>query len=287
MKFRLNDLTRDPRTLLISLNVLIFIFIRLSMAFHFLNGAGQLNRDLYLAASADMDTMLQRPWSILTHMFAHIEFLHFLINTIALYFAGGLFGTVMNKRKLIAVYLLGGLCGYLFFLAGFQFFILRSMSSLILGASGAVMAIIVSTGVAEPTYRIRLFDVFDVQLRWLVAFLVIVDLVAIGDGQNSGGHLGHLGGAFFGLVYGLNYRNNHGKAGIFASWGRAINNAMKPAPALKVTHREGRPKTDDEFNAERAERQRKVDEILDKISRSGYDSLTKGEKEFLFKHAQK
>jgi hypothetical protein len=107
-----------------------------------------------------------------------------------------------------------------------------------------------------------------------------MDLFSIKEGVNSGGHVGHLGGAFFGLYYGYQLRNGNGwLLGLFE------HKAFKPK--MKVTRQPGRPKSDEQFNEEKIARQKRMDTILDKISRSGYEALTKDEKDFLFKHSQK
>ncbi len=238
-----------------------------------------------LAANSSLEVMQDRPWTLLTHLFAHIQPGHFLFNMIALYSMGQLFMSIVSPRKLWFVYLVGGISGYVLFAFSFagSSVLSEGRDHAILGASAAVMAIVTATAIIQPKRIVYLFNAVRLELAWLAILLVVLDLASIRSGINSGGHIGHLGGALFGLIYGL-----------FERFGiRTLHDIPKLLSAffdrksMKVVRGHARPKTDDEFNTERAERQKKIDEILDKIGRSGYESLSQKEKDFLFKHSQK
>jgi membrane associated rhomboid family serine protease len=278
----------DPLMVLLIINLSLFVVLQLHLLRLYVSGVPAelpLGEDLMLAASSSIEVMKHRPWSIVTHLFAHIQPGHFLFNMIALYSMGKLFMTMVLPRKIWLVYLLGGISGYLLFLLSYSgsHVLSAGRDHAILGASAAVMAIISATAIIQPRRIVYLFNAVRMELAWLAILLAVLDLASIRNGINSGGHIGHLGGALFGVVYGLFER-----AGIH-SWKdlRVILTNISRRKSMRVVKGHSRPKTDDEYNTERAGRQKKIDEILDKIGRSGYESLTQSEKDFLFKHSQK
>ncbi|MEZ4799494.1 MAG: rhomboid family intramembrane serine protease [Flavobacteriales bacterium] len=279
----------DGLTRLLAVNIVIFIVIQLvyiGSALVLNDSFVKAHPDLYLAASSSWEVMLHRPWSIITHMFTHEAFGHFLFNIFVLYTGGKLFRTFFTSSQLVVNYILGGLSGYLMFFLFFNIFPAFRSESYVLGASAAVMSIIFTVGITKPHFVVRLFGVFEMKLIWLCGLLVVVDLIGIRKGFNSGGHIGHLGGALFGAFYGYQYRN--GKVmgnGLNRFLDRLKNVFSGRKSHLKTVHH--RPISDEEFNAEKTKRQKRVDEILDKINRSGYESLSKDEKDFLFKYSQK
>jgi membrane associated rhomboid family serine protease len=244
-------------------------------------------QELHLAASANMHWMAHRPWSLLTHMFTHIEFGHFILNMIVLYTSGRLFRFFFNTKKLVAVYLLGGIAGYALYFLFYNIFPSLNSDSYILGASASVMAIVIAVGAKEPNYPVKLFGVFEMKLKWLCFILVLTDMVALRKGDNMGGHVGHLGGALFGFVYATQMAKGKNMGFWLERIIERIQSLFSRKPRMRVEHNMGRPKTDDQFNEERVIKQKRVDQILDKIGKSGYDSLSKEEKDFLFKNSQK
>ncbi len=279
----------DGLVRLIAINAVIFIVIQLVHIFSRFSDNDRFieaHPDLYLAATSSPARLLDRPWSVFTHMFTHEEVGHFIFNIFCLYTGGRLFRFFLDSRKLVVNYILGGLSGFLLFFIFFNLFPALPKDSYILGASAAVMSIIITVGVVQPNYRIKLFGVFEMKLMWLCIILVFVDLVSLRKGFNSGGHIGHLGGALFGLIYGLNFQKNRNMGSWLENLFAKISGMLGGKKShLQTVHR--RPITDDEFNAEKAKRQKRVDEILDKINRSGYESLSKEEKDYLFKYSQK
>ncbi len=273
---------------LLIINFSLFILIQIAHVIWRITDQSELSRfhpDVYLAASSSFSEMLKRPWSLITHMFAHEDVGHFLFNMIALYTTGKLFRHFLGPSKLVVNYVLGGLSGYFLFFLFYNLFPAFDETSFILGASAAVMSIIITVGVLRPDYSIRLFGVFEMKLIWLCGILVLVDLISLRKGFNSGGHIGHLGGALFGFIYATQYK----KGKNMASWLERLFYKWKGlfSSKSKKSYNTGRPKTDEQFNSEKLARQKRVDQILDKIGRAGYDSLSKEEKEFLFKYSQK
>lgn len=248
---------------------------------------GAWGNDLHLSATAFVPELLHRPWSIVTHMFAHISFSHFLLNMVSLYAAGRLFQFFLSERQLLSNYLLGGLFGFLFYLVSYNLFPALDEHSYILGASAAVMSIVLSIGVLKPDFEVKLMGIVDMKLKWLCLLLVVLDLVSLRKGINSGGHLGHLGGALWGTLYALQLRKGNDIGGWLSKLFDRVRSLFQKKSHLRVVTNNGRPKTDEQFNAERLERQKRLDQILDKIARSGYESLSRDERNFLNKYSQK
>ncbi len=281
--------TGDPLLQLILINGILFIAVQVYLVSYYLSGKPLdpfWGEDLMLAANSSWEIMKQRPWSLVTHMFAHIHTGHFLFNMIALYSMGKIFLSIERPSNLWKLYLLGGTFGYLLFAISFHFSDVLSggRNHAILGASAAVMAIVVATAVMQPKRIVYLFGAVRLELAWLAIILIVLDLASIRQGVNSGGHIGHIGGGLFGFFYGLKLFEAGRMTVLVSSWKKNILTLLRPN-SMKVVHR--RPKTDDEYNTERAEKQKKIDIILDKIGQSGYESLTPTEKDFLFKHSQK
>lgn len=237
----------------------------------------------YFMLPSNISTLLIRPWSVLTNIFFHSGFWHILWNMVLLYYLGRILEDFLDNRKIWKIFLYGGLVGGLLFVVSYNIFPVFSedvVNAKLLGASGGVTAIIVATGIHLPYYQVRPFGLFNVQLRWVALFFVFRDLYTFPVSDNAGGLFAHMGGALFGLLYILNLQ---GKLSLpnFGSFAkptmRVFNN--KPDERTYKKHQAG-SKTSAKPNQE------EVDAILDKISQSGYDSLSDHEKEVLFKASE-
>lgn len=274
---------------LVLINVAVFVLVNIYLLVLYLmnqNPSEYFGSDLLLGASSDFSMLIRRPWTLVTHMFTHIEFGHFLFNLITLYFMGQLFEQIAGSAKLWQVYVTGGIFGFLFFALSHNFLPRFHGVSVALGASAAVMAISVAAAVLRPHQPIHIYGVFRIELRWMVLILVLLDLASIRSGSNSGGHIGHLGGAFFGFLFAQQLQ----KGRDITKWLDRIRIWLKSlfSPRkMKVTSRTAANVADEQFNYEKRQRQKRVDEILDKIGRSGYDALSREEKDFLFRNSQK
>lgn len=242
-----------------------------------------------LSVPSSLKELLIRPWTLITYMFTHKDLLHIAINLLWLYWFGKIFLEYLDQKKLVAVYLLGGISGALIYVISYNVFPAFSefagSSIPLLGASAAVMAVVVAIAAYVPDYTVMLFLFGRIKIKYIA--LVIFILTSIVDfNANSGGKLAHIGGAIFGYLYTSFYRK--GK-----DLGKGLNRIIdsvvtvfKPRRRLKITYK--RNISDDyEYNRLKAERQAKINEILDKISMGGYDSLTREEKDFLFRESQK
>jgi len=258
-------------TVLIIANTVIFLLLNVILNVSVLYGASSDPGDIF-AIPGHPERVPANLWTIVTYMFVHVDFFHLFSNMLWLYFFGRFFSDYVGNARLMPVYLVGGLCGALVYvLLGF---VLPSGS--LRGASAAVMAVVVCVAAVVPEHEARLFNIWSIRLKYLA--LVSVVLTSILDlASNTGGKVAHLGGAVFGLVYGLQLRKGKNMLRGFSKMFQ-----RRQRTTLRVEHR--RPMSDEDYNASRVALQRRVDEILDKISRSGYDSLSKEEREFLHKH---
>jgi len=281
----------NQRTVLIQLikvNIIVWFFFLLLSLFDFLF-ARNISEFLLkrLAIPADFSMFLKRPWTLLTYMFLHFNFFHILFNMLMLFFGGVLFSQYINKKKLLQIYLIGGIFGGLFYMLSFNIFpVFKELTnnSIALGASASVIAIVIAISVFMPNMSINLLLLGNVKLKYIAIGLLIIDLVSIQKG-NSGGHIAHLGGAFYGALWALNYRYRFFRIPKFE-----LNKIFSKKSSFKVhrnIHPKSRPLSDEEYNTIKVEKQKRIDQILDKISKSGYDSLTKEEKEFLFSNSNK
>jgi membrane associated rhomboid family serine protease len=244
----------------------------------------------YLALPARPESLMVRPWTIFTYMFLHIDFFHLLFNMLWLFWFGKIFLEFMKSRQLLLIYILGGLSGgalYVLFYNIFPVFEKSIDLSVALGASASVMAIVTAISLYVPGYSVQLFLLGRIKIFYIALFLFVVDFFMIRS-NNAGGHIAHIGGALFGLSYillrrkGMNFSGFLNFSGFKGLFNRFTGRRMRVD--YSGTPRPGsRPLSDDEYNDLKAERQRKIDNILDKISKSGYESLTLEEKDFLFK----
>lgn len=268
-------------SILIIINVAVWLVIQVLKVFTFLAGTPDSVSALgwitqIFALPASLPALIQHPWTIFSYMFLHIEIWHILFNMLWLYWFGKIFMEYINERKMVAVYLLGGIAGGITYIAAFNvfpvFFPVLPVA-FALGASASVMAIVTTISFYVPNYSIRLLFFGNVRIVYIAIFLFVFDFFMIPSG-NAGGSLAHIGGALFGFIYaGILKRS---KAGQRKS--RSDSAGFNPYK---------RPVSDDEYNYQKNEKQRRIDEILEKISKGGYDSLTRDEKEFLFRTSGK
>lgn len=277
----------DMTTKLIFGNVILFFLPEISVA---LLKMVEVNFDYYqfVALPSLYEGFLSKFWTIITYSFFHAGFVHLIFNMIALYYIGNLFTTFFNQKQLFSVYVLGGVLGGIAFLLSYNLLpTLKGISTLLVGASASVMALLFATVSYQPFMNVRLALIGTVKLWHIALLYLFLDLVQLPI-ENTGGHLAHLGGALFGFIYTKSLVNgvDLGKGlNLFLDWLATLFSSKSSTPFKKV-HKNSIPKkpvnsTSRIVTKDRSQQQ--IDEILDKISQSGYDSLTKEEKEFLFK----
>lgn len=273
-------------TRLIYINLAVFLLIRLTNVFFFLAGTPFPFLD-WLALPADFATLAIRPWTIITYMFLHFDFLHILFNLLWLYWMGRIFLGYFDQAKLIAIYLMGGIAGGIFYVAGYNLFPVFSnmvADSRLLGASASVIAIVTALAMYAPNHTIHLMFIGPVRMKYLALFSVLLYIIGISS-TNAGGNLAHLGGAFWGMLYVLQLRKGidmgKGITGLISG----VKKLFTPKPKVKVSYR--KPTDEIEYNRQKNKDQIRMNEILEKISKSGYDALSKEEKEILFRMGKK
>lgn len=289
-------------TRIIIVNVAIFMVVKLLWAI--LGGTDAPDSTYthilhFFCMSSDPFYVLTHPWIIISSMFLHESFLHIFFNMLYLYWFGRIFGDLLGDQRVLPLYLLGGIAG------GLAFFISANLlpygltsSGFALGASGAIMAIVVAAGVIAPDYIIRLLFLGDVKLKFIVGALIFIDLIMVAGHNNVGGHFAHLGGMAFGWFFIYRLRQGSDMAvpvNNFMDWVRNLFNTQKGPrvayrnPNLKKKQRQrknaGAHGVSD--NDDYSSHQDQLDAILDKIKVKGYDSLSATEKEFLFNASKK
>ncbi len=236
----------------------------------------------YTALPSDLLTLATRPWTIITYMFLHQGFMHILFNLLILYFSGKVFMEYMGGRKLLSVYLLGGIAGGLLYVLAYNIFpVFSDVVSNNRGASAGVMAVLIGAATYAPRFPVKVFFVLTLEFRWLAALLLLSDLIYLGEGNNAGGHIAHLGGAALGYLVVSQYKKGNDITEGFSKFMDNIANWFKPKPKIRKVYSKARSGPD--FHERKAQYQQRMNDILDKINRSGYDSLTKDEKDYLFK----
>ena len=288
---QIRDTFKQGSTLirLVYINAAVFLFIKIIQVLAFLFGFSGVSELVlhWLAVPADLGTLITRPWTLFTYMFLHEGFLHILFNLLWLYVFGRIFLMYLNQKRLVSVYLVGGLSGAVLYILAFNIFpAFQQMVpiSIALGASASVMAIVLAIAVYVPNFSINLLLIGNVKLKYIAIFVVVLDILSI-PSSNSGGHIAHLGGALFGYLYITQLRRGRN---ITRSFDRVMDNLFamfKPRPKFRVTHK--RPMNDIQYNKWKAQHQERIDEILEKIAKNGYESLTKEEKEILFKQGNR
>ena len=254
-------------------------FFLLSIIFFYQFKSGVFDFPNWLAISSEPTTVLTRPWTLLTYAFFHYGFLHLFFNMMVLNFSSRLFLTFFTQKQYLGLYILSAIFSALCFVLSFCF--LHQTSSMV-GASAAIMALLVATTAYQPLMEIRLLLIGNVKLWHITAVLLLLDLLQI-QMNNTGGHIAHLSGAFFGYIYIKLLQNGTDLSRIVDSMLNLLSKKQS-TPFKKVHVNPKKPLAKRESKIVIKDKtQQQLDEILDKISQSGYDSLAAEEKEFLFK----
>ncbi len=252
---------------LIYLNVGIFLFYNILSVISslFILDVGPSLEKLILPSNTS--TLIKQPWSIISYMFFHKTFIHLLFNMIWLHFAGKLFLDYFNEKQFFSTYILGGICGGILFVLSFNYlpaFEIANQNAKAMGASASVLAIMFAISTHIPNYRIQIPFIGMIKIKYLAIALIILDVISIPKG-NAGGHIAHIGGALFGYIYAKQLNK-----GIDIS--KNLYQLINIVSLKNIFKKQNKTKKN----------QTKIDTILEKISKSGYSSLNKQEKEILF-----
>lgn len=280
--------TGDHVLRLIIINSGIFVVLGiLSLFDNLFKLDGLLKFSSYFTFPSSIAWWLRKPWSLFTYMFLHQDLFHLLGNMIMLYFGGRIFTEFLGSKRIVALYFAGGIAGALLYMLLYNIlpmFADAGVNANLIGSSAAVLSIFFAIASYLPNYQVGLILIGPVKLKYIALFLFILDLLSI-DQNNPGGHIAHIGGALFGIAYASGLRKGydftHSFNNIVDKMIGLFNKSNKSAP-MKVAYKQS--------NAQKAKaekiaknKQEIIDAILDKISKSGYDSLTKEEQETIFK----
>lgn len=264
---------------IIAINVAVFLVLAVVNVFSFLlkSGVSTQSFTTYFTLPATLSAFIYKPWSLISYMFLHEGFFHILFNMLWLFWMGNILHEYLGNKRVYQSYFLGGIFGGIIYMLAYNIFPAFSEAkhvSYALGASAGVLSVVVSVATLLPDYQIRLLFFGDVKLKWIALISVVLDLISIPNG-NAGGHIAHLGGALFGFLF-IKYLYTNT---VFDKFFDKIGNLFSKKSKLKVHY-----KTTQNGNSVNIKvSQHEIDLILDKISKSGYESLSKREKEILFK----
>ncbi|WP_372918653.1 rhomboid family intramembrane serine protease [Salegentibacter sp.] len=293
-KFKYKLQTATVVEKLIAINVLLFVLMYLFRTIAFLFQFPSNFFMEWFVFPKEPGEFIFKPWSIITYAFLHSGIWHILSNMLILYFSGIYFLNYFSPKRLLNYFFLGVIIGALVYMLSYNLFpaFAATGRSYLLGASAGVMAVLVGIATYIPNMRVRLMLIGSIKFWYIAAFLVLLDVIQIPMG-NAGGHLAHLGGALLGYFYTTQLQKGNdigawfekimdGVAALFSS-------SSERKPKMKTVYRKeknnptSKARTSTSARMNKDEKQKRIDNILDKISKSGYDSLSKEEKDFLFK----
>ena len=275
---------------LIYANVAIFIIMQLTSLVYWVFTKESLDNvfSAALAYPSNITIFFHKPWTLLTYMFVHdmTAIWHLLFNMLWLYWFGQIFLQYLDQKKLLSVYILGGFAGALLYTLAYNIFPafeLERFGSVMVGASAAIMAVVIAIAAIVPNYTINIIFFGPVKLKYIALITFAIDLISI-QTSNAGGHIAHIGGALFGFLYAKQHLKGKN---ITAGFSKVLDNIFglfKPRKRMKVTYKT--PSDDFEYNKIKVDQQKEIDRILDKIAKGGYNCLSKDEKDFLFKSSK-
>ena len=267
---------------IIVINTLIFLVLYLGAFFFKLSPASFVS---WLVLPTSFVDIILQPWSIITYAFLHAGFWHLFWNMYLLYWFGTYVFNLFTAKRFLTIYLLGGICGGLLYVLSYNLFpVFSNINSNLMGASAAVLAIVIFIATYTPNTIVRVF-MFKVKLWKIGLTMVLLDLLQLPSSDNAGGLIAHIGGALFGYVYAIQLKKGNDIGIWFENFIDLVINLFKPRhkKPFKKVHRTKQAVAKQTKKKTSNEHQAKIDDILDKIGKSGYDSLTKSEKDFLFK----
>lgn len=274
---------------LIYINVALFLALKIFVIVMQLFNIDGTFIYTYLAMPSNLMELLYKPWTVITYMFLHKDFFHILFNMFALYWFGKLFLMHFTQKQLYGLYFWGGLSAGLVYLISYNIFPLFSNQvhfSILMGASGSIMAMILAAAMQLPNMELRFLLIGMVKLKYIAIAAVLISIFGI-TSNNAGGQLAHLGGALYGYLFVISLRRGKDYTKGFSKLMDGISDLFKPRKLkIKRSKTSNRKMTDAEFNMDKAKRMKEIDRILDKIKSSGYGSLTSEEKKKLFEQGK-
>lgn len=267
---------------IIVINTLIFLIVYLGSFFFKLPPS--IFVSWFVLPTSFLEIVFQ-PWSFVTYAFLHAGFWHLFWNMYLLYWFGLYVLNLFTSKRFLTIYLLGAINGGLFYVLAYNFFpVFNNISSNLMGASAAVLAIVIFIATYTPEAMVRIFT-FRIKLWQIGLVMVLLDLLQLPSSGNAGGLIAHMGGAIFGYVYAIQLKKGNDIGIWFENLIDTVVNLFKSNKHkhFKQVHKTKQTATKKTKRNPTNNHQIKIDLILDKIGKSGYDSLTKAEKDFLFK----
>ncbi len=284
---------------LILINILVFLFINLislilfllsiDQAFAQTNGVSRLA--FWLSLPADLSQLIYKPWTLITYMFVQEGLFHLAFNMMVLYVGGQIFINYLSSKMMVTTYFIGGLSGALFYIIAFNIFpafAANVSNAIALGSSASVLAVFVASATLAPNLKLQLFLFGRISLKYIALVIIILDVLNIQNG-NAGGHIAHLGGALYGFLFVSQMKRGTNIGSFFEKlrFDTFFNWFKKPKQNFRDVYTNKRPSKDENYLRKKAEEQAQIDEILEKIKKSGYDSLSSNEKAKLFSASNK
>lgn len=273
-------------TRLIYVNLAVFLIFRIIYVIFFLTGKSFPLLEWFELPSG-ISVLLRQPWTLITYMFLHFDFIHILFNLLVLYWFGRIFLDYFSQEQLLGLYFIGGLVGGVLYVLAYNtlpVFNHVADRSYLLGASAAIIAVLIAAAFRDPNRKIRLLLIGLIPLKYLALFMIFSYIIGIST-SNAGGNIAHLGGVLAGYWFVARHKKD---ADITKGLTKLLSGfaaAFKPKSKIKVVHSQT-PRDDHEYNRQRAADHEELNRILDKIGNEGYESLTKQEKETLFRHGK-
>lgn len=286
---------------LIAINVIIWSLLQVARLFYWLITGYDFPWQNWLALHADLQETIFKPWTLFTYSFTHANLgdnvFHILFNMLWLWFFGHFFLRLHSGKQLLGTYLLGGLFAGAFYLLAFNTLpgLIGLQLSSVVGSSGAIFALVATVAIRQPEEPIYLnffVKVIPVKMKWFALFALFINLMNLANGENTGGIICHLGGMLLGAAFGICERHGIDPTRHVCLCCDQVAEWLKPRPKMKATrggtrHVPNDRKMDHDFNEKKHADQERINAILDKISKSGYDGLTAEEKTFLFSASQR
>lgn len=273
---------------IIFINIGVFIALRLTAVIITLFGGYPDFLMEWIGVPASLDALAHRPWTLITYMFAQYDILHILFNMLWLYWFGVIFIQYFTPKQFFALYIYGGLGGAALYLLSyniFPYFALSIPSAYLIGASGSVIAIVVATAFRAPDYQMGLLFLGNISLKWIAIVTILIDLISI-DSGNAGGHIAHLGGAAIGIIFALLYKKGTDITRPFNALIDQLASIGKPKP-YSFKKKKSRGKASESTDKMDDQDIAIMNNILEKIKKSGYSSLSSEEKRKLFDVSKK
>jgi len=277
---------------LIMINVIVFLALIIFKVVLTLSG----NADIYemilrqFMLPASIDSFVVKPWTLLTYFFTHEGFFHIIFNMLFLFWFGKIIVEYLGDQRAISMYIIGGIVGGLFYILIYNlipYFHERVAGSLMLGASAGVYAVVVGAATFMPNYTFFLMFLGPVKIKYIAIFYIILSFSQT-IGANAGGELAHLGGALMGFIFIRQLQRGNDIGTPILSVMEWFKGLFRPSPKIRVTHKSKKFTGSKKAPSSSSKTdQDEIDAILDKISHSGYESLSKEEKQKLFNASKK